>query len=153
MPSKSVVFDTRRVGEWVCSRTGGALDLACSAAIGLQQGHDLIAGVLFDSYNTRSVCMHVAATGAGWLNREYLKVCFDYPFNQLKVNKILGLVDSTNMQARKFDEHLGFQLEATIKDAGKFEDLLIYSMTRQQCRYLKEMEGKNGRQIRGTSST
>jgi RimJ/RimL family protein N-acetyltransferase len=140
MPIKQVVFDSYEVGSWVCARTGGTLD-PNSVAIGLQRTDDmrLIAGVLFDQYNGRSICMHVAAEGAGWMTREYLRVCFDYPFNQAKVTKILGLVDSTNIQARRFDEHLGFQLEATLKDAGKFGDLLIYSMTRQQCRFLKEM--------------
>lgn len=151
MPAKSIVYDTQRVGEWVCARTGGLLDLQGSVAIGLASqaipdpnstltlAGPLIAGVLFDNYNGSSICMHVAAEGSGWLTREYLKVCFDYPFNRAGVKKILGLVDSTNTQARRFDEHLGFQLEATIKDAGKSGDLLIYSMTRQQCRYLKEM--------------
>lgn len=153
MPAKSLTFDTATVGEWVCSRTGGTLDPTSSAAIGLQDASGLIAGVLFDMYNGRSVCMHVAADRAGWLDRDYLSVCFDYPFNQLKVNKILGLVDSTNMRARKFDEHLGFKLESVIKSAGKFEDLLIYSMTRQQCRYLKEMGAKHGRQIGSTTTT
>jgi hypothetical protein len=89
--------------------------------------------------------MHVAAVpGARWMTREFLWVCFDYPFNQLRVNKILGLVDSTNVPAQRFDQNLGFVLEHSIKDAGKVGDLLVYSMTRQQCRFL-EMGEKYGR--------
>lgn len=84
--------------------------------------------------------MHVAGEGKRWMTKEYLRVCFDYPLNQLKVKKILGLVDSTNMDARKFDEHLGFELEACIKGAGPKGDLLIYSMTAEQCRFLKRTE-------------
>lgn len=152
MPSKLITFDSQRVGTWVCDKTGGTYD-PCSVAIGLEQHGELIAGVLFDQYNGKSICMHVAAVGPNWLTREYLAVCFDYPFNQAKVTKILGLVDSKNTLARRFDEHLGFRLEATIEDAGKDGDLLIYSMTRQQCRYLKEMGIQNGRQIFSTSTS
>jgi hypothetical protein len=145
--SSRIIFDVDWVGPWVCDRTGGSFSKSDSAAIGLTNPttDDLIAGVLFDGWNGRSICMHVAAVpGARWMTREFLWVCFDYPFNQINVSKIVGLVDSTNAPARKFDEHLGFIQEATIKDAGKVGDLLIYTMTRQQCRFL-EMGEKYGR--------
>ena len=70
------------------------------------------------------------------MTKSYLGFCFQYAFNQAKVNKILGFVGSKNLQARKFDEHLGFRLEASIEGAHIDGDLLIYSMTRAQCRWL-----------------
>ncbi len=146
-----IVYDSDLIGPWVCHRTGGVFDYI-GVAIGLERDGELIAGVLYDNYNGRSICMHVAAVpGSRWMTREYLRVCFDYPFNRAKVTKILGMVDSTNAPARRFDEHLGFTLESTIKDAGKDGDLLIYSMTRQQCRHLKEAH--HGREIRSSTTT
>jgi RimJ/RimL family protein N-acetyltransferase len=56
---------------------------------------------------------------------------------QLKVNKIIGVVDSTNLDALKFDRHIGFKDEAIIKDAGKHGDLVILSMTKNNCKYLE----------------
>ena len=137
-----IVFDANRVGQWVCERTGGTYFEGSGQGIGLEKNGELIAGVVFDDYNHRSVRMHVAAIGKRWMNYAYLWTCFDYPFNQLKVNKIIGLVDSTNADARKFDEHIGFNLEAVIPDAGREGDLLIYTMTRQQCRWLGERHGR-----------
>jgi RimJ/RimL family protein N-acetyltransferase len=108
-----------------------------SAAIGLFEDGELVAGVVFDSYNRASVCMHVAAVeGKRWMSRPYLQGCFAYAFRQLGVKKILGLVPADNTEARAFDEHLGFVLEATLKDAHPNGDLLIYSMTPDQCRWL-----------------
>ena len=101
----------------------------------------MVAGVVFDLYNGRSIAMHVAGEGS-WLSRPYLRACFGYVFNQLGCIKAIGLVDSTNARARRFDEHLGFRLEATIADAGKYGDLLIYSMTRQECRFLEAHHGR-----------
>jgi RimJ/RimL family protein N-acetyltransferase len=135
---KRIVWDQpSRVGSWVCERTGGQYSPVDSAAIGLERDGALIAGVLYDHFNGASVAMHVAAAGPHWLDRAYLAACFAYPFLQLGVKKVLGLVDSTNAAARRFDEHLGFVIEATIRDAAPHGDLLIYSMTPAQCRYIK----------------
>ncbi len=131
---KRIVLDSARVGSWVCHHTGGEFNEG--AAIGLEENGNLIAGVLYDHYNGRSIAMHVAAIGKRWMTREYLRVCFDYPFRQLKVKKILGLVDSTNLEAQRFDEHLGFVRAAVIADAGAHGDLIIYSMTPDQCRFI-----------------
>lgn len=128
--------DKYLIGPWVCERTKGLFSPVDSAAFGLIRNGQIIAGVLFDMYNKSSIAMHVAGEGKRWLTREFLRVCFDYPFRQLAVKKIIGLVDSSNSQARKFDEHLGFIHEATIADASPHGDLMIYTMTKEQCRFL-----------------
>ena len=78
--------------------------------------------------------MHVAIDYR--INKEYTKLCFDYAFNQLKVNKVIGLVESNNHKALRFDKHLGFIEEYVVKDAGKNGDIHILSMTREQCRFI-----------------
>jgi RimJ/RimL family protein N-acetyltransferase len=139
---KRIVWDQcQRVGEWVCERIGGNFDPKSATAIGLERDGELIAGVVFDHYNGKSLAMHVAGIGSHWMTRDYARACFGYAFGQLGVAKILGLVDSTNAQARRYDEHLGFELEATVKDAGVKGDLLIYSMTPDKCRFLGVQHG------------
>ena len=133
-------MDNKRVGSWVCERTGGYyID---GVGIGLEENGELIAGVLYDMFNGKSIAMHVAAVGSRWMTKEYLRYCFEYPFKQLGVKKILGLVDTENIDAQVFDEHLGFVVEATIKDAARRGDLIVYSMTKDQCRFLGEKYGK-----------
>jgi len=131
-----IVFDTDRIGQWVCERTKGAYEPGTSKAIGFETDGTLTAGVLYDMFNGRSVCMHVAIEKP--VTREYTRVCFDYPFNQLGVVKVIGLVDSTNAKALRFDKHLGFVEEARIVDGGRIGDLVLLTMTRQQCRWIKE---------------
>lgn len=133
--------DPARVGEWVCARLGTFFNPKECTAIGMEKDGTLIAGVMFDHFNGRSIAMHVAGTGGHWMTRDYARACFGYAFNQLKVGKIIGLVDSTNEQAIRYDQHLGFELEATVKDAAKHGDLLIFSMTRDQCRWIGENNG------------
>lgn len=96
----------------------------------------LVAGVLYEDWNGANVVCHIAGDGQ-WLNRRFLWAMFDYPFNQLGVKRITGIVPSCNTQARRFDEHLGFELEATLHDAHPQGDLLVYVMPRSKCRWLK----------------
>lgn len=131
----SVTFDVERIGPWVCARAGGTHIPGSSQAIGLERDGELVAGVLYDQFNGRSVCMHVAADVPDWVSRKFLRLCFDYPFNQMGVNKVVGLVDSTNTRALSFDMHLGFVEEARLSDAGKEGDLVILTMTKEQCRW------------------
>ena len=55
------------------------------------------------------------------------------------MKRITGIVASSNEAARKFDEHLGFELEAILLGAHPDGDLLVYKMTADKCRWLKDL--------------
>ena len=98
----------------------------------------IIAGCWFEKWNGVNLNIHIAATpGRRWMTREFLRYCFAYPFEQLGCKRVTGYVEATNVEARKFDEHLGFELEATLKDASPTGDVLVYVMWREKCRWLK----------------
>lgn len=129
------------VAPWVWARAGGTYNPNGDVAIGLAENGALIAGVVYESYHPQaSVAMHVAAEpGKQWATYKNLKVWFDYPFNQLKVQKVIAPVKGSNLVARRFNERLGFTEETRIKDAcGAGDDLIIYTMTKDQCRFLGE---------------
>ena len=75
--------------------------------------------------------------GKHWATREFLWMVFHYPFDQLQCKRVSGVVAADNLPARKFNEHLGFTLEATLADAHPQGNLLIYRMMREDCRWLK----------------
>lgn len=129
--------DPRRVGEWVINRVGGLY--VRGQAIGLERQGRLEAGVLFDEFNGASIRMHVAIEGR--LTRDFLWYAFHYPFNECKVNKIIGLVPSVKTSVLEFDKHIGFVEECRVKDAHPFGDIVILSMTRKQCRFLELKHG------------
>ena len=66
-----------------------------------------------------------------------LWITFDYPFNQLGVKKLIGQVPSSNLKALEFDKKLGFKEEARISDVFPDGDLIVLSMRREDCRWLK----------------
>jgi RimJ/RimL family protein N-acetyltransferase len=114
-------------------------------ALGYETNGELTAGVLYTDWNGRALQIHVAAKpGKHWLHPEFLFTVFWYPFEQLGAAKLLGPIAENNAACRRFVTHLGFVLEATLKDAHPGGDLLIYSMTRAQCRWLLR-EKANGK--------
>ena len=140
------------VGAWVLEQQDSAWTPNRGTTLGLAEDGKLIAGVVFDSWNGASLCMHVAAVpGSRWMTKEFLRLCFAYPFQQMGCTKLIGLVGSKNLAARKFDEHLGFVLEATLNEAHPDGQLLVYTMTKAQCRWLSRnylKERRNGQTFR-----
>lgn len=142
------------LGPWMTARQDGATWVpGAGHTIGLidDKTQQPLCVVLYDNFNQANVNMHLAAVpGKRWLNREFLWYCFYYPFMQLGVKRVTGIVAASNLEARKFDENLGFTLEATLEDAHPDGDLLIYKMTREQCRWLHLKEPKHGKEQRTT---
>ncbi len=127
----------QQVVHWVATRTNEFGNFGCAHGIGWERDGALVAGVAYSDYNGVNMQMHVASDGSRrWMTREFLRVCFDYPFNQAKVKRVTGLVGEGNMEARKFDEHLGFTLEARLKGAHPTGDLLVFCMWKSNCRWL-----------------
>lgn len=124
-------------GPWLMDKLGSQWFPGRGSIVGLWQDEvGPIAACLFEGCNGASVMMHLAGIGGKWMNREFLWFCFYYPFEQLGLKKVIGLVESDNLKSIRLIQHLGFTLEATLENAAPKGDLLIYSMTRDQCKWL-----------------
>jgi len=135
--STELTFDAAEVLAF-CRQRIPVVYIEGMQGIGLKREGELIAGVLYEGFNGQSVWMHVAAMpGKRWMTRDYLRACFQYPFLQLGVESVFGWVTADNEEAQRFDEHLGFTVDAVLKGAGPHGvDVLLYRMRRDQCRFL-----------------
>jgi hypothetical protein len=96
----------------------------------------------FNAFMGRVCQMHVAMEpNYHFTPKEMLRVTFDHAFNSFKVKKLIGILNSKNEKAMKYDLHLGFTEEYRMPgmhdDGG---DIVILSMTREQCKYLDKEE-------------
>lgn len=96
----------------------------------------LMGGVIFKDYTRASIAMHVASFLPGWVTRDMLWVCFNYPFEQLGVGLVTGVVPSSNSKALAFNRHLGFKEVAVISDVFPGADAVVMAMRRDECRWL-----------------
>ena len=108
------------------------------STLGLLRNGYLIAGVVYNNFEAKNVCAHIAAIeGRHWLNRQFLFAMFDYPFTQLGKNRITGLVARSNHTCRRFVRSLGFKLEGKMPGYYENDDMLIFGMLRKDCRWLQ----------------
>lgn len=132
--------DTNVLGPWAWKVMGNGLWFPeGKTALGfITPAGEIRWAVIYDHYEEGgSVQMHIAIDNPKYVTRQAISDVFEYPFIQLGVNKVIGIVNSENIKALEFDVRLGFEVEAVIADAYNVGDMYILSMTRQQCRWLR----------------
>lgn len=107
-------------------------------AIGLRRDGELVAAAVYEGFNGRNMWVHLCGVpGARWMTREFLRAGFAYPFLVCGVQRLSGYVNASNHEARRLNEHFGYQVEATLAGAAPDGgDVLIYVMRREDCRYV-----------------
>lgn len=135
--STALFFDSSAVGEWVRERVSHVDEWGPFTAIGLERDGELIAGTVYNHYTGANVMMSFAAIpGRRWLTRSYLRAMFRYPFAQLGVRRVTGFVASKNADSLRFSRHLGAREEGVMRQALPDDDLVIFGMLREECRWL-----------------
>lgn len=115
----------------------------CDHCISNEKDGRLLGGVIFQGYKRASIGIHAAGFDTHWLDRDMIWIAFAYPFDQLGVTKLFGQIPSDNRKALDFNRKLGFIEEVRISGVYPDADLIVMSMTREQCRWLKR--GSRGR--------
>lgn len=135
------------LGNWALARIPYSTGWGSFRAIGLVTETEILAAVIYNDFYEAGCAIHIAAVpGKSWLTREFLFAAFDYPFNQLKFRRLTGYVASRNLEAQRLDEHLGFKREGYLRHMLPDDDVILYGMIRNECRYI------NGRKITDTST-
>jgi RimJ/RimL family protein N-acetyltransferase len=81
-------------------------------------------------------CGTLKPAGAGCTEITYLAV-FAYAFLICGVERVSGYVDASNLEARRFNEHLGFREEARLQGAAADGgDVVLYVLWKRDCRFI-----------------
>lgn len=128
--------DEDRLLPWAQGRVGVRFRRD-AYAIGLEDDGELRAVVVYDSFSEVDCNMHIASDGTkAWMNKSLLLAAFAYPFTQLGLNRVTGLVPAKNTDALAFDEHIGFVREGYHPQACKDDDLVTLGLLRSNCRFI-----------------
>lgn len=149
---RNISTDVSMLGPWVWKTTGCTVWTPVGkSAMGVIEDGDIKWAAVFDNYNEGgSIQIHIAVADRKYVTRRAIQRVFEYPFLQLGVKKLIGIVNSENAAALSFDLRLGFEVEAVIEDAYERGDMYILSMTPEQCRWIR---GKRyGRQSISTAA-
>ena len=108
--------------------------------IGVLRDGKIAAVCVYDKYDGTGITMNIASDGSKrWMTKQFLRACFEYAFNGLKVRRVTGLVRKDQPDVVKFDEHLGFRVEGVVREGDDDGcDLVLLGMLRKECRWIKQ---------------
>ena len=122
---------------WAAERIGIGRFRDDARAIGIVNGENIRAVVVYDNFSSADCNMHVASDGSSrWLTREALCHFFAYPFIQLGLRRVTAPVPADNHRALRFDRKLGFVDEGYHPHALPNGDLVTLGMLRHRCRFI-----------------
>lgn len=137
MTTRVIYGEEDRLLRWAQERIG-VIFRPDAYTIGLERNGQIAATVVFDTFSETDCCMHIASDGTrAWMSKDLLLSAFAYPFTQLRLLRVTGLVPADNEDALRFDEHLGFVREGYHPKAGPGgKDLISMGLLREACRFI-----------------
>lgn len=120
-------------------------------AIGLARDGELIGVTVFDTFSTTGCFVSIATDRSPhWMTRSYIREVFAYPFIQCGFARISCVISEHNAESLRFTRHFGWTQEGTVRRAGpKGEDLILFGMLRDECRWLpKSLFPVSGQAVR-----
>lgn len=97
----------------------------------------LLGAVVYDGFTPYDCNIHLAIDDRRCVTRQVLRKVFEYPFTQLKLDRVTALIPASNSVAVDFDERIGFTFEGFKRRALAGEDELIYGMLKTECRWIR----------------
>lgn len=105
--------------------------------IGRVEHGQLIGVVAYNGFCGRVCQMHVAGDG-NFVSREFLRAAFHYPFVQLELTAVMGVVAANNKRAIRFDGHVGFREVYRVQSGwADGVDLMLLELKREDCKYIE----------------
>lgn len=137
MTAQLIYGNEDRLLPWAQTRIGATFRRD-AYTIGLERDGQIAAVVVFDGFGETDCAMHIASDGTrAWMNKSLLLSAFAYPFEQLGLLRVTGMVPADNEAALAFDENLGFVREGYHPQAGPGgKDLISLGLLRKNCRFV-----------------
>ncbi|MBJ6722444.1 GNAT family N-acetyltransferase [Bacillus sp. PR5] len=132
-------YEQRRIyKEWAAHQIGIEQFRSDATTIAVIKDKQIVGVTVFDTFAVDDCQVHVASDGSRrWLTRDYMRMVFAYPFDQLRFKRITSFVSENNLASARFCAHMGFREEGRLREAGLHgEDVVVYGLLRRECRWL-----------------
>ena len=139
-------------GAWIMTRADGVFTDGYDHSFASLRDGRIVGGFALCAYTGAAATVHMAGDDERWCSPDLLWLVFDYAFNQLGLNKLIATVRSNNYPALAQDIRAGWFPEAILRDVYRDAHMLLLTMKRDQCRWLKIkpkrwMTGEQARQL------
>lgn len=131
----SYTTDARICRPWIQKRLHTEFGPYATFIARLREDGSVWGCVVYDRVSKFNCEMHMAGD-PGWVSKAMLKAAFAYPFRQLGLDRVTGLVASDDEYVLALDKRMGFVEEGRMREAlGPGIDIVILGMKRDECRY------------------
>lgn len=140
-----LIYNDPDWGHEIARLAGTYYNARNSANIARVVSGECHAGVVFTNYvRGVSIFGHTAIFVENGMSRDLLFAGLDYPFNQLRVKRIFGLVPECNERAKRFNMRLGFKEVARIEGVFLHDDAcIVMRLDREDCKLLDTVKPRN----------
>ena len=88
----------------------------------------------YDRFTSHNCEIHMAGD-PGWISPSMIRHAFRYPFGQLGLSRVTGLVASDDDEVLDLDRRMGFKEEGRMREAlGPDVDIVVLGMMKEECR-------------------
>lgn len=122
---------------WAAARIPGEFDPEKTRWIGLVDGEEILAVVMYTNFSKFDCCMHLATARKDWASKEFMRAAFAYPFEELDLPRVTLAAESKNEAALRLHKKLGARHEGTLRKFLGGCDLVINGLLKSECKYLK----------------
>lgn len=135
----TVIYDRQyELLLWAVKQIGIEKFRPDAQAIGHERNGKIVAVAVFDGFSDVDCNVHLASDGsARWNSREFIVRCMAYPFIQMNLRRLTGLVPAGNERALRFNQHFGFKIEGVHREANcDGGDIISMGLLRRECRWI-----------------
>lgn len=108
----------------------GISDFGNCSPIGVEHKGEIVAVAIYNNYRHPNIEITFAISSPHWASRGAVREILSYPFHQLGCRRVTAITEARNMKARRFLEHLGFDLEGYHPEAFPTGDAISYGLLR-----------------------
>lgn len=136
---EATIEDQAAALKWAEEKIGFPFRPDAKAIAFVRCNRKYAAVIVFDGFSECDCNIHVASDGTRkWLTREMVQTVFFYPFCQLGMRRVTGLVPTKNKAALNFDLRLGFEIEGKCRHALPDDDIYVLGMLRENCPFIPQ---------------
>ena len=139
MAYKIIDNDYDRLRDWWSDFMGYPVTM--QAMIGLEKDGEIICIFGYDNFNGKSCHQHFICNPGKYVPRDYIWFSYFYPFNQMGVEMLIGMLPSNNDRIIDLAKHAGFVEKYRIVGAHPEGDIILSTLNKQDCRFLKYIKG------------
>lgn len=135
--SERLIWDNPGVEKWVAKKVGVSMWLGHYHSVGFYVGGVLKGAAVYDAFTPYECCLHLAIEDGIAVPEFVLRAVFGYPFQQLKLKRLTGLVRADNDAAIQLAKRNGFVEEGRKRWGGGDCDEIVLGLLPEECQWMQ----------------